>query len=161
MEITQTKLKELLRYDSDTGYFFWRVTRSRVKEGMRAGHLHKTGYRRIRVCKKTYDEHRLVFLYMLGSVPRCVDHINQNKSDNRWCNLREATRSQNRCNVGISTKNTSGYKNISWIKSINKWQVQITRKGKRYYIGNYVKKDDAIKAAQEAQKQYHGEFASC
>ena len=55
----------------------------------------------------------------------CVDHINHDKLDNRKCNLRVCTRSENLCNKILSDKNTSGYKGVCYVKDKKKWQAVI------------------------------------
>ena len=99
--ITQEYLKEILDYDFKTGIFTWKFTHGNVKKGNRAGY-NSNGYRQIQLgyqsdCR-TFKEHRLAFLYMIGRFPDSslvVDHINGEKDDNRWCNLREVTQREN------------------------------------------------------------------
>ncbi len=54
--------------------------------------------------------------------------------------------------------NTSGHTGVVWDKSRNKWIAEIRFKNKRYYLGRYEKKEDAIKAREEAEKRFHKEF---
>lgn len=75
-----------------------------------------------------------------------VDHINGNKLDNRKCNLRVVTRSQNALNVGVKRNNKSGHKGVYWDKARGKWSVQLTFEGKTYCLGRFIDKDKAIKA---------------
>lgn len=125
--ITQEQLKLILNYDPETGEFNWLVKpRNRASIGGVAGHLRKNGYREISIKGKKYYAHRLAWLYMTGSWPKeHIDHINGNPSDNRFCNLREATRSQNMHNQGVCSNNTSGYKGVCWHKSNQKWEACI------------------------------------
>jgi len=87
-----------------------------------------------------------------------TDHINRNKLDNRRENLRFATRSQNNANQRINSYNTSGYKGVSWNKSLKLWMAYIKVNGKRYvkYSKN---KEEAAKKYNEMAKEYFGEFA--
>ena len=82
-QICQKTLKETLKYDPLTGHFTWiKVIADKIKIGKRAGHTAPNGYRFICINKKRYSEHHLAFLYMLGHLPKMVDHINHNPSDN-------------------------------------------------------------------------------
>ena len=94
--ITQEELEGMFSYDADTGYLTNRLTRRGVTKGSRAGTLHPSGYRQIKIDYKAYQEHRLIWLFTHGEFPPdCIDHINGISDDNRICNLREATISQN------------------------------------------------------------------
>lgn len=97
--ISQARLKELLTYVPETGLFYWnKKNGSRCWTGKRAGTSrinHHTTYVMIGLDKKVYAAHRLAFLYMTGTIPAVVDHINGVGSDNRWSNLRAVTPRQN------------------------------------------------------------------
>lgn len=159
--LDQARLKELMHYSPDTGVFTWAQARGRVKAGDIAGVLHHDGYILIKTGGKMYLAHRLAWLYKTGSWPAdMIDHINQNKADNRWCNLREATRSQNSQNTGLQVNNTSGVRGVNWHKQEGKWRVRFALNGKRYSFGAYDDLETAAAVAAGARKKLHGEFAS-
>lgn len=87
-----------------------------------------------------------------------VDHINGNKLDNRKCNLRLATNSQNHCNRGKQSNNTSGYKGVFWHKRTQKWVARIGLNRKGISLGLYADPKDASAAYLAASAKYHGEF---
>jgi len=94
-----------------------------------------------------------------------VDHINENKSDNRVSNLRWATDSENQHNITkLRTSNTSGCVGVHLIKYTYKgviyerWKVRVGVDKKRIYIGSFVHYDEAVEARREAEKKYFGEF---
>jgi hypothetical protein len=89
-----------------------------------------------------------------------VDHINGNGLDNRRCNLRICTPTQNQWNSKTPITNTSGYKCVIWEPKLNKWRVRIRKDGKRYTIGYYKNIEDAHKAQVEYSIKLHGEFSS-
>jgi hypothetical protein len=112
--ITVTQLWEILDYDPDTGEFRWRTSRGTKmhRAGDAAGFL-QNGYRVVWIGKRPYGLHRLAWLWMTAAWPRQIDHVNLNRADNRWCNLREATTSQNLANARMPSTNTSGFKGVS------------------------------------------------
>ncbi len=88
-----------------------------------------------------------------------IDHINRNGLDNRRVNLRKATISQNLANRGIGPKNTSGYKGVSFSKSITKpWRARIKFGSvhRCVYFKNVV---DAALTYDAWAKEAHGEYA--
>ena len=54
--------------------------------------------------------------------------------------------------------NTSGYKGVTWAKDKEKWCAQIVFKGKRYYLGYYEKKEEAVEARKEAEEKLFGTY---
>ena len=124
--LTQKRLKELLSYDPETGVFTWRVGRPKAKAGSIAGGKNWKGYWLICVDGKRYRAHRLAWLYVYGSIPKHqIDHINQDKLDNRIANLREVTNAENHRNMGIPKNNKSGYRGVSFFKTRSKWVARI------------------------------------
>jgi len=89
-----------------------------------------------------------------------VDHINGNGLDNRKCNLRLATSSQNKRNQRKQRRKTSSkYKGVYWHKRDKVWVVRIQAEGKEKYIGSYKTEQEAALAYNEAALKYHGEYA--
>ena len=160
--LTAERLRELLAYDPETGIFTWKTTMgSRAVAGQQTDSLDDHGYVRIRVDKRLYRAHRLAVLYMSGSFPPAdVDHINLNRADNRWKNLRNATRTINARNTSLRSDSTSGAKNVSWHKASGKWLVNIAVEGKSKYIGVFADKEIAAQAAAEARRKYHSPYAT-
>lgn len=101
---------------------------------------------------KTIRMHRVI----LNAKPEEeIDHINRNTLDNRRQNLRIASKSQNAHNKGVRKDNTSGQKGVHYNKDKKLWISRIQVENKRYYIGNYKTKDEAIMAYRKAQMEYH------
>lgn len=88
----------------------------------------------------------------------CVDHINNNRFDNRAANLRIVTRQQNNMNRRPSRLNTSGFKGV-WRGRNNTWQTYICVAGKRIYLGCYKTREQAATKYNDAAIKYFGEYA--
>ena len=146
------ELRELLDYNPDTGELRWK------SNGRHAGNFTR-GYRQIPINGRKYMAHRLAWLMFYETEPSCtIDHSNLNRSDNRICNLREATPSENNRNRPRGGNNTSGFKGVYWSKSVKKWLSQITINGKWKYLGVFADINDAADAYARAAKSIHGEF---
>lgn len=102
--------------------------------------------------------------YLLHNRPVCagmeLDHINGNGLDNRLCNLREITHSQNSMNRRMHANNTSGIPGIRWCERDKEWQAHICVNGKQFNLGYFKYKPDAIAARRNAEKKYFGQFAA-
>jgi hypothetical protein len=158
--IDQEGLKRLLHYNPATGVFTWLVSPSRnVKAGDIAG-TDKEGYTLIRLNRKPYRAHHLVWLYLTGEWPKKnLDHINGVKNDNRWVNLREATHQQNMFNKSSVTRSSSKYKGVYLHKLTNKWSCRINIGKKQTYIGLFETEEEAALAYNKQAIRHHGEYA--
>lgn len=87
-----------------------------------------------------------------------TDHINGNRLDNRKCNLRACSASENMRNRPKQTNNTSGYKGVFWSKPAQKWRAQIVVNKKAMHLGLFVDPKDAYEAYKAAAEKYFGEF---
>lgn len=170
----QEYLLECFEYNENVGVLSWKERPNHhfsndadhkwfcTKYGWKiAGTINKrTNYTIVRLDGIDYKAHRLIYKLYHGIEPDLeVDHTNRNKQDNRIENLRLVTRGENERNKGPTSKNTSGYKNISFYKKTNKYRVEITKDRKHYHIGYFENIEDAIIARNEALIIYHGDFA--
>jgi hypothetical protein len=158
--LTQEELRSQLNYDPDTGIFTRIIANSsKNKVNDIAGCLRKSGYVELSINNKLHYAHRLAWLYMTGEMPKHhIDHINHNKSDNRFINLRQATSKQNGFNQKLRINNKSGYKGVSFCKARNKWNAFSRLHDKTIYLGSYLSPELASQAYQEFAKKHHGEF---
>lgn len=154
-ELTQERLKELLDYDPDTGLFVRKVVRGGQKAGAVAGSVYNHGYVLVYVDRRRYYAHRLAFLFIEGSFPpEQVDHINHDKADNRWENLRPVTRQENQRHTSMNSNNTSGVAGVYWHKNKNKWVPKIWVDSKCIHLGCTSDKDEAIRWRKAAEVKY-------
>lgn len=111
-----------------------------------------TGYRAAEIDGATYLVHRLVWKIMTGEEPpEFIDHINGVRDDNRWENLRAATRQQNNRNARRRKDNRSGVSGVQWHKASAKWQAAIGSGATRSFLGVYDNIEDAIAARKCAE----------
>ena len=125
--------------------------------------LNRRGYFRVELYKngkgKTMRIHRLVYkaVYPEEDIEGFeIDHIDGNKENNHWENLRKATTSENNCNV--EARNKLGHKNIH----LTKWgtyRVRIRKNGKHVFQKTYNTLDEAIENRDIQLQIHHGEFA--
>lgn len=150
-------------YDPITGQF--------TKDGVPYESTNRKGYRLISVAFKDYSKplyaHRVAWFFHYGEWPPVqIDHINQDKSDNRICNLRLATNQQNTFNTAKRkltprrTIPTSSYKGVAWNREKGKWEARIATNGKKRFLGYFVNEEDAAAAYETAATELHNEFRS-
>lgn len=87
-----------------------------------------------------------------------VDHINGLPYDNRKENLRICTHQQNIMNSKLSKNNKSGKTGVCWVNREEKWLATITINNKQKFLGYFDNFDDAVKAREEAEEKYFGEY---
>lgn len=153
--ITQARLKELMTYDKDTGIFTRKkATALRHTVGEIVGVNHKSGYLKCGIDNKEYLLHRLAWLYEYGEMPKkMIDHINQNKADNRLCNLKDVSNSENLRNMRKSKSNKSGFTGVYYDKARDKWKANIYVNGKTL-TKRFKDKYDAISQRKIWNKEY-------
>ena len=168
--MTAEWLREHFHYNPITGD----MTRIRANQHKGIGRVIRTeqtaGYYYVNIYGKNYLVHRLAWLYMTGSWPtKWVDHINGQRRDNRWGNLREASHQDNLRYTPAPRNNTSGYKDIS-VKTLKSgriiWVASVTvapyKKGVKK--GKTIRKqfdtmEEALSFRDKTLIEYFGEFA--
>ncbi len=148
-KITQGRLKEVLYYDPDTGAFTWKITKSSLAtKGKTAGTLSPGGYRSIQVDGKHYQASALANLYIEGFLPEHeMDHINRDRDNNKWKNIRHVSHSCNVRNRGMQKNNTSGVTGVRWVQRRSAWYSWIATK----HLGSFKHKTAAVLKRWEAE----------
>ncbi|BAM29118.1 HNH endonuclease [Xanthomonas phage CP1] len=161
------KLRNQIRYDPDTGNFYWlEMVYDSVSNtfhgvvdpeaGPVKAYKMSSGYLQIKTGAQKHLAHRLAWVLATGKWPsRQLDHINGVRDDNRLCNLRECTIAENAQNRGMRSNNTSGYTGVSWNKRTQRWEAYISVAGKRINLGYYHTPEEAHRAYLEAKKAHH------
>ena len=157
-ELALDELRMHLKYVPETGHFIWIGKQFGVTKGKIAGYIGKLGYRHIQINGKIEKGHRLSWLWNTGSFPDKgieIDHIDGNKDNNMFDNLRTVTRSQNCKNTKIRSTNKSGCVGVHLVKRSGKYQARINDfNGKRIVLGTFVSFEDAVKARKDAEVLY-------
>lgn len=171
---TPELLRKLLRYEPDTGKLFWcwrpiemfttgahtAEHSQKVWNTARAGKEAFTancagGYRGGGIFGRLYLAHRVIWAIHTGAWPdEEIDHINHQKTDNRWANIRAVTNAENRKNRPMYSRNTSGICGVHWHKKSGKWRAVIKSDGEIMHLGLFVSLIDAAKARQAGEKKY-------
>jgi len=155
--LTADRLRVLLHYDPLTGIFVWLMGQ---RAGQRAGRLTSGGYRQITIEGTPYVAHHLAWLYVKGEWPADeIDHENCVRDDNRFANLREATRRQNNMNARTRRDNTSGLKGASFDKDCGRWKAQICHAGRQRHLGLFDSAAEAHAAYCKAATAIDPDFA--
>lgn len=158
--ITQSLVKERFHYNPETGILTRRIAAPRGPVGSAVGTPTSHGHLICRVKYRICYVHRLIWLYMTGEWPQQdIDHANGIPSDNRWNNLRVATREQNAQNRAPGRNNTSGHVGVHWFKQYGCWRAHIRANGKEHFLGHFDDKNAAIKVRLEAERRLFGNFA--
>lgn len=163
------RLQELLAYDKQSGVLIWKVkpVKSRSDVGFNnkvggktANTVGRSGYLVVGIEKKYYLSHRIIWKLMTGADPvDQVDHVDGNRLNNRWSNLRAAANGQNIQNSRIRKDNVSGVKGVHWDAHRKKWRAVITVNGYQRRVGRFSDLKEAEAAMTVARAKDHGEFA--
>lgn len=175
---TPEQLRELLRYDPDTGKLFWKPrsiayfndkhcparqistwnARFLGKEAFTS--KNQCGYRSTVFLGYSMLAHRVAWAIVKGDWPVGeIDHINGIRDDNRLVNLRDCKHSENMMNGIIRSNNKSGFKGVSWDEESAKWKAQIYAEKRKINLGRFTCAKEAHEAYCIAAFKYHGEFA--
>lgn len=146
-----------LSYNSETGIFTWNKNVSNMSIGDVAGTKNSNGHVQIRVDGKRIFAHKLAWAFVYGEFPDgIIDHINGIRDDNRICNLRIVTISENAHNQRKPHGRTkSGYLGVSWVSSRKKWQAGLAINGKYKFLGLFDDPKVAHEAYLSGKRIYH------
>lgn len=158
------KAAGMVDYNPVTGVMTWKSKSLDAKDsarwnaryaGKECGTVDDKGYRRIlfrfgKTSAFRIRTHRLAWFIAYGVLPTAeIDHINQDKSDNRLSNLRDVPKELNQRNGTRKSNNTSGVPGVTWHKQRGKWCAQVNVLGIHYHVGLFDDIENADKAVRE------------
>ena len=148
-------IRSRINYDPNTGVATWKTHRMSNMVGKPVGSISDKGYYRVYICGKQIGVHRLIWLHQKGYLPEFVDHIDHDRSNNKWSNLREVTRTENARNKTTSKANTTGYTGV--YAERGKFRAIIGHKGKAKSLGSFKTIEEAVAARKKAENDlgYH------
>ena len=159
------ELRKLLRYDPVTGQLFWKKRPTMMfnsagsakawnsrHAGKEAFTALKDGYRRGLLFRQSVFAHRVIWRLVTGDEPREMDHVDGDRRNNKWRNLRAVSRSMNQRNASRRKDNTTGH--VGVVRRGERWIAQIGVFGTTEHVGIYETKEDAIAARKAAEEEY-------
>lgn len=169
--ITAEYAREAMGYDHETGILTWKhrpanhfpsngifKSWNTKYKGLEVGKPGIDGYLRMAFQGKSYLVHRMIWFIEKGIWPeKLLDHINQNKTDNKLTNLREADKCENGQNAKKRSTNKSGLKGVYWNTERKGWNACVTVKGKRH-TKIFSKKEDAEQEVKNMRMALHKSF---
>ena len=166
------ELRQLLRYEPDTGNLFWRTRcdgmflgrgkpasqlcagwNTRYAGSRALGHKNNRGYFSGNICGVPVLAHRAIWAMVRGEWPEFIDHINGDRADNRLSNLRSVSRVDNNRNRRLNRNNTTGSAGVKRLEN-GRWTARIRVDGRSYWLGTFDTKTEAAEVRYAAQKQY-------
>lgn len=164
----QILLRTLLKYQPENGRVtwrnrprdmfsedkYWRSWNDRCADTECFATVNNQGYFVGGFLGVNYLTHRIIWRHVTGEDPEQIDHINGNRLDNRWSNLRAATPALNAKNQRKRSTNSSGVTGVSWHKHAGKWFAEIMVDRKKHSLGYFDELSDATEARKNAEIEY-------
>lgn len=155
MTLTQERLKELLHYDPETGLFVRLRKTKKSAVGSVAGSSNSAGYLVIRVDEKVYYAHRLAILYVTGEWPTAhMDHIDGDRSNNRYSNIRDVSATVNGQNRRSANKSSSTGL-LGAHRKRSRFASRIVVDGTEVSLGRFDSPEEAHAAYIAAKRKHH------
>lgn len=159
LALSPKQVRELLYYDPVAGIFKWRASVSRrMRSGMAAGTVNSNGYLIITIRGRLYTAGRLAWAYVRGEWPQQqIDHVNGNRLDNRFANLRDVPPRINCENLRPFNKaNKTGLRGVRVTSTRQvKFAAEIKVRGKIHRLGYFPNPEAAHAKYVEAKRLLH------
>jgi hypothetical protein len=176
-DLSFEEARRLLRYEEDAGKLYWlpRTPDMFADGAQSAEHVcanwnsknagqeafrspSKTGYLQGKLNGRSYKAHRVIWLMVTGAWPiDQIDHIDGDRQNNLFCNLRAVSREENMKNMRLPKRNKSGVIGVNWCRTASKWHAQISECGRKKHVGYFDEFEVAVarRKAAEADLGYH------
>lgn len=173
-DITPELLRQLLRYEPETGKLFWKPrTPDMFQEGAKSQahqcaawnakwadkqtflHSNNRGYIAANIMGFGFLAHRVAWAISHGRWPIGeIDHVNRDRADNRISNLRDVNHAENCSNSGPMKRSKSGHRGVHFCPKRNKWIAQLVVNGTHHWLGAHETKQQAIDARAKGYSTY-------
>lgn len=156
MTLTAENVRQIFDYDPATGELTKKAYPGmRLRRGSTATSIRLDGYLSVSVMRKHHYAHRVVWLWMTGMWPEnFIDHIDGKKDNNRWANLRSATKVQNGQNQREAHSNSqTGLLGAHPYK--DRFRCTTSIHGRKKHIGYFMTAEEAHRAYIEFKRIHH------
>ena len=174
-QVTPEFLATILRYDQLTGILTWRARPLEMfshegRGGQKKNHsrwntvfageiafsyMNVCGYWVGKIFGQQYSAHRVIWALVNKEWPEDqIDHINGDRSDNRYVNLRAVSRLENSQNQKIASDNSSGLLGVGLCSNKTKWFARIGIDKTSIHLGTFDNIFDAACARKSAENKY-------
>jgi hypothetical protein len=150
---TQSDLLQVFDYDEESGEIRHKLDTWKASAGDLATYEHGEGYLTVSLGGKEYLAHRLIWLMKQGYWPYQIDHVDHNRSNNAWSNLREVLGQDNQKNMSKKRSNSSGVTGVR-ILPTGKFCAYIMVNRKQISLGSYDVLEEAVHARSLAEQRY-------
>ena len=158
-------MEDKLQFDCATGKLYWLKPPKKHPDliGQEAGcvvsNRANKKYWIVQIDGKKYKRSHIVFYFVNGFWPSpCIDHINGDSLDDRPCNLRQATFTENAWNHKTKARRIKLPMGVRSLAS-GKFQARISYFGKQIHLGAFQSPDEASAVYQSKRKELYGQFA--
>ena len=151
--ISQQDFIDAFDYSPITGEIRHRWATANKHKGDLATYSHSEGYLSVLVSKKELLAHRVIWFIQTGEWPIQIDHIDHDRTNNRWLNLRNVQSRINQLNTSKKRNNTSGVNGVRKLPSGRFWAyIMVNRK--QIGLGSFATLEEASAARKLADAQY-------
>lgn len=153
--LSPAELVDLFRYEEDSGLLIWIKPKGRVKVGSACKSLKANGYLQVEVSGRNYLVHRIIWALKTGSWPdKHIDHVDGNRSNNRWTNLRDVSQGVNMQNLKrAKSQNKLGLLGVIFHR--NRYRAVLQANGKVVHRSYHSTAEEAHIAYLKAKRRLH------